>query len=132
MAVIKTRSCRLILLTPAVFENGFSPTWLRTANGLVATVEAIAVKRAQVISGWDFVKRKPKPSRRICPAGTVLFLKLSDGDIENWITNTWLRCISDDSTDAADKAQDRKDGFGLAALGAWRGEFLKIGEALNQ
>ena len=116
---IKTRiasdkSCRLILLTPAIFENGFKPTWLQTANGLTATVEAIAVSRTQVISGWDFVKRSPKPTRRMCPAGTVLFLRLSDGDIGKWNEHTWFRCMSDSE-------QDRKDGFGLAALGTWDG-----------
>lgn len=130
--ILRTKSCRLILLTPAIFENGFKPTWLTNANGLTVKVEAIAVNRTQVISGWDFIKRKPKPTRRMCPAGTVLFLKLGDGDIENWIHNTWFRCISDDSVDATNKAQDRKDGFGLAALGIWDGEFLKIEEALKR
>ena len=131
--ILGDKACRLILLTPAIFENGFKPTWLKTENGLTVTVEAIAVNRAQVISGWDFKgqifdgKRKqcPKPTRRMCPAGTVLFLKLSDGDIESWIENTWFHCISD-------LEQDRKDGFGLAALGTWDGEFLEIEEALKQ
>ncbi len=130
--ILRTNFCRLILLTPAIFENGFKPTWLETANGLKVTIEAMAVNRAQVISGWDFVKRKPKPTRRMCPAGTVLFLKLSEGDIENWIENTWFHCVSDDSVEATDRAQDRKDGFGLAALGIWDGNFLKIEEALKR
>lgn len=122
--ILESKSCRLILLTPAIFENGFKPTWLQTANGLTVSVEAIAVNRTQVISGWDFVKKSPKPTRRMCPAGTVLFLKLS-GDIENWIDKIWFRCVSDSE-------QDRKDGFGLAALGVWNGEFLKIEEALKR
>jgi CRISPR-associated protein Cmr3 len=124
-AIPNTKSCRLILLTPAIFENGFKPTWLKTANGLAVEIQAIAVNRAQVISGWDFVKKKPKPTRRMCPAGTVLFLKLSGDDIESWIENTWFHCVSD-------LEQDRKDGFGLAALGTWDGNFLKIEEALKR
>ena len=123
--IIETDSCRLILLTPAIFEDGFKPTWLKTAHETNISVEAIAVSRTQVISGWDFVKRKPKPTRRMCPAGTVLFLKFENGDIENWIDKTWFRCVSD-------KEQDRKDGFGLAALGVWNGEFLKIEEAMKR
>ena len=123
--ILRTKACRLILLTPAIFENGFKPTWLETAQGINVKVEAIAVNRAQVISGWGFVKQKPKPTRRMCPAGTVLFLKLSEGDIGKWIDNTWFHCVSDE-------LQDRKDGFGLAALGTWSGEFLKIEEALKQ
>lgn len=123
--ILTTKSCRLILLTPAIFENGFRPTWLEKANGLTLKIEAIAVNRAQVISGWDFVKRKPKPTRRMCPAGTVLFLKLNDGEIEKWIDETWFHCVSDEP-------QDRKDGFGLAALGTWDGKLLKVEEALKQ
>lgn len=119
------KACRLILLTPAIFENGFKPMWIENANGLQVTVEAIAVNRAQVISGWDFKERKPKPTRRMCPAGTVLFLKLSDGDIEKWIDRTWFHCISD-------VEQDRKDGFGLASLGTWNGKPLEIEEALKR
>jgi CRISPR-associated protein Cmr3 len=123
--IVTEKACRLFVLTPAIFEDGFKPTWLKTARGLGATIEAIAVNRTQVISGWDFVKRKPKPTRRMCPAGTVLFLKLSDGDIGKWINETWFHCMSDE-------LQDRKDGFGLAALGTWDGKFLKVEEALKQ
>lgn len=134
--ILEDTACRLILLTPAIFENGFMPTWLKTANGIAVTVEAIAVNRAQVISGWDFVKRKPKPTRRMCPAGTALFLKLDQNATEtavnNWVDAIWFHCVSDDAKEAKDKAQDRKDGFGLAALGAWDGEFLKIEEALKR
>lgn len=123
--ILADKACRLILLTPAIFENGYKPAWLKDANGLTVDVKAIAVNRAQVISGWDFVRKKPKPTRRMCPAGTVLFLKLGEGDIEKWINETWFHCISD-------APQDRKDGFGLAALGTWCGKFLKIEEALKQ
>lgn len=125
-AIRRMNSCRLILLTPAIFEDGFKPTWLRTAHSATVSVEAIAVSRAQVISGWDFVIRKPKPTRRMCPAGTVLFLKFKSGDIEKWIDEIWFRPISDDANGAADKAQNRKDGFGLAALGIWDGTSKKL------
>jgi CRISPR-associated protein Cmr3 len=121
--IVTEKACRLILLTPAILEQGFKPTWLKTARGLNVVVEAIAVNRTQVISGWDFIKRKPKPTRRMCPAGTVFFLKLSDGDIGKWINEIWFHCVSDE-------LQDRKDGFGLAALGTWNGKFWKFEEAL--
>jgi CRISPR-associated protein Cmr3 len=126
---IKTKiseHCRLVLLTPAVFEDGFLPVWLKTANGVNAEIKAVAVNRYQVISGYDFKVGKPKPTRRMCPAGTVFFLKLN-GDpeaIEKWIDATWFACISD-------AEQDRKDGFGLAALGTWDGKLLSIEEALK-
>jgi CRISPR-associated protein Cmr3 len=115
--IIEEKACRLILLTPACFEQGYLPTWLYTnaeQHGVTIDLRSIAVQRPQVVSGWDLALRKPKPSRRLVSAGTVLFLKLkgSDDTISNWIKDTWMRCISD-------HAQDRTDGFGLAVLGAW-------------
>lgn len=130
---IKThKACRLILLTPAIFKDGHLPDWSKTENNLKVTVEAIAVNRYQTISGWDFKGKIlngkwtqcPKPTRRMCAAGTVLFLKLDGKNIEEWIDATWMRNVSDDE-------QDRKDGFGLAALGVWDGKNLKVEEMAN-
>jgi CRISPR-associated protein Cmr3 len=121
-----TRRARLILLTPAIFENGPLPAW----NGqgwplggpVKATISAAAVPRPEVVSGWDLAadngpgkpKGKPKPTRRLAAAGSVYFLDLkgTEQDVERWCQDTWLACVSDD-------AQDRRDGFGLAALGVW-------------
>jgi CRISPR-associated protein Cmr3 len=123
-AIKKHRACRLVLLTPAYFEGGFEPTWLsRANNGISADLKAIAVGRAQAISGWDFLLKKPKVTRRLTPAGTVLFLKLGgEGDevkVDEWITRMWMQCVSDDP-------QDRLDGFGLAALGVWDGTYHEV------
>ena len=119
--IIETGTCRLILLTPAIFENGFYPTFGNENIG----IEAAAVNRYQVISGWDFKNHHPKPTRRMCPAGSVFFLKFRDKtQVEKWIEETWFNCISDDE-------QDRRDGFGLAVIGNWNGEYLKLEDALN-
>jgi CRISPR-associated protein Cmr3 len=125
-AIADKKHCRLLLLTPACFTEGFLPTWLQGANGIHAEVKAIAINRTQVISGWDFVMKKPKPTRRLAPAGTVLFLELNGDEaaINSWIDMTWMRCMSD-------AEQDRKDGFGLAALGVWDGTYQKVSEALQ-
>ncbi len=82
--------------------------------GIKIDIRAIAVQRPQVVSGWDLYRKKPKPSRRLAPAGTVLFLSLQGDDdaVSQWIGGTWMQCISDDE-------QDRRDGFGLAVLGTW-------------
>jgi CRISPR-associated protein Cmr3 len=106
----ETECCRLILLTPAYFENGFLPK-----SGFPdADIKAVAVDRPIVVSGWDFEKRKPKPTRRLAPAGTVYFLKLT-GNVEEWINNYWLNNVGDSQ-------QSKRDGFGLAALGNWDGK----------
>ena len=59
--------CRLILLSPASFAQGYCPTWLCTTHaqkyGVKVDVRAIAVHRPQVVSGWDLALGTPKPSR---------------------------------------------------------------------
>jgi CRISPR-associated protein Cmr3 len=113
--------CRLVLLTPACFAQGYYPTWLRMAHakecGVEVDLRAIAVRRPQIVSGWDLALGKPKPSRRLAPAGTVLFLSVrgDDAALTKWIEKTWMQCVSDEE-------QDRRDGFGLAVLGTWSGQ----------
>jgi CRISPR-associated protein Cmr3 len=116
-AIKQNKACRVVLLTPAHFTNGFQPAWLlQSQHGITPQLIAAAVGRPQVVSGWDYEIRQPKPTRRLAPAGSVYFLKLNgDGDIDQWIKAIWMNCISDE-------AQDRLDGFGLAALGTWSGE----------
>jgi CRISPR-associated protein Cmr3 len=122
--VANDETCRVVLLTPAYFTQGSRPTWLLSEkHNVKVELQAIANGRAQVISGWDFEKRMPKPTRRLAPAGSVYFLKL-DGDkahIKSWVEKMWMQCVSDDSPDG-DTAQYRRDGFGLAAIGVWDGQ----------
>lgn len=117
-AIIKTKSCRVILLTPACFKQGYRPTWLAEEQyGVQPRLRAIAIQRPQVVSGWDLERPGPKPTRRLASAGTVLFLSLkgSDEAIKHWVESMWMQCVSDNE-------QDRNDGFGLAALGTWSGQ----------
>jgi CRISPR-associated protein Cmr3 len=85
-------------------------------------LEAIAVQRPQVVSGWDLALKKPKPTRRLAPAGTVFFLSLEGTDeaIKSWISNIWMQCISDEE-------QASNDGFGLAVIGTWSGKPENMG-----
>lgn len=119
--VAETRRCRIILLTPAYFAQGFRPTWLLAERaGVQPTLRAVAVQRPQVVSGWDFEHGQAKPTRRLAPAGTVLFLQLDGAEaaIAEWIAQTWMQCVSDDS-ETGDAEQFRRDGFGLAVVGTW-------------
>jgi len=118
-AIKAQKHCRLILLTPGLFVKGYLPALdPQIVGGLKATVVAAAVNRYQTVSGWDYEKDKPKPTRRLAPAGSVYFLKLDgnpdDTAIDSFIDAVWMHNISDDP-------QDRLDGFGLAALGVWDG-----------
>ena len=112
------------MLTPAYFEEGYHPRWLLEESkntGVNLDLKAIAIQRPQIVSGWDLAKPGPKPSRRLAPAGTVLFLELkgSDAAVGDWISKTWMQCISDGQ-------EDRNDGFGLAVLGTWSGQLEAI------
>ena len=125
----KSKACRLILLTPACFRDGYIPSVSSledpgissekdsARSPLGISVIAACVKRPVTVSGWDMEKGKPKPTRRLAPAGSVYFLKFenaSDNEIEDWIKEIWFSCISDD-------IQDKTDGFGLCAVGTWSG-----------
>jgi len=116
-AIIASRHCRLILATPALFTHGYLPDKAKLSrSGVTASVRAVVNQRYQVVSGWDYQSGRPKPARRLVPAGSVYFLQLNgnDSDIGRFVDDIWLQAISDD-------AQDCRDGFGLALLGVWDG-----------
>lgn len=122
-SIKKTKSCRIVLLTPALFKQGWIPhTLLQTKHGVTPTLVAASVPRAVVLSGWDMVgtgtqkqpQPHPKPSQRYVPSGSVYFLKLegTEDGIDAWANSVWMHNGSD-SDDACN------DGFGLAVLGTW-------------
>ncbi|MBV8857226.1 MAG: type III-B CRISPR module-associated protein Cmr3 [Acidobacteria bacterium] len=122
--IAQDRHCRLLLLTPACFGQGVIPQWLtEELGGVRPELKALASGRMKVVSGWDFARGKsgePKPTRRLVPAGAVIFLKLKgEGDIGRWVEETWMSCVSDEVI-------DRADGFGLAVLGTWDGGNLRM------
>ncbi|MGB9631795.1 MAG: type III-B CRISPR module-associated Cmr3 family protein [Chloroflexaceae bacterium] len=111
--VITEQRARVILITPAVFREGYRPPLAWKRGGVTAEIKAAAVPRAQVISGWDLHLGKPRQTRRLAPAGSVYFIEWPAGvDVRAWIDATWMQNISDNE-------QDRRDGFGLAVLGVW-------------
>ena len=120
-AVVETGRARLILLTPAIFAAGALPGWNGEAwplgSSVKAIVKAAAVQRPEIVSGWDLAIQRPKCTRRLAPAGSVYFVELegSKPDRRRWCEEAWLHCVSDDP-------QDRRDGFGLAAVGVWEKE----------
>ncbi|MCK5799193.1 MAG: hypothetical protein KAI47_18500, partial [Deltaproteobacteria bacterium] len=98
---------------PAIFTQGWHPSWLlESRDGVVLHLSAAAVPRPGVVSGWDFAKRSPKPTRRLVPSGSVYFVRIEgdDASIGRWIDKLWWQPVSDNS-------QDRLNGFGLCVLG---------------
>ena len=101
---------RVHLLTPAYFPSG--STWTPPEGvELIAQISG----RPHPVSGWDLEKRGPKKMRRLVPAGSVYFVKITKKDVaEEWIRDWWFQSIC--TTD-----QEKNDGLGLAVVGCWDG-----------
>jgi CRISPR-associated protein Cmr3 len=103
---------RLLLVTPAIFANGYRPAWTTVPGTSVEVVlRAIALGRRDFVSGWDFEKMEPKPVRYLVPAGSVLFFEVTNGNAEE-LASAMFEPVSD-------REQDRKDGYGLGLWGVW-------------
>jgi len=125
--IVDSGYCRLLLVTPAYFGGKNRPQKTLPNSG----VEVIAVinNRFETVSGWDYQTRKPKPTKHLVPAGSILFLKLSD-DLDKrkqFINRVWGQTIGDD-------LQLCSDGYGLSLLGTWDGNFrsMNMEEAHDQ
>ena len=110
----------LTLLTPALFTEGWYPTWLDEklegtppgCDGLRLKLRAAAIDRWQPHSGWDLAQQSPRAGRKLVPAGAVFWFQILQDD-DNALNVLWLNHISD-------QEQDRRDGFGLALPQPWQ------------
>lgn len=121
--LLRHRAARLVFLTPAFLGEAYLP---KGRAFLGASVVAALVGRPVAVSGWNLKEGKPKPSRRAVPAGSVYFVRLpeawGEGEVRDWAERVWFQNLSDEE-------QDRRDGFGLAALGLWDGKLRRWEEA---
>jgi CRISPR-associated protein Cmr3 len=87
-------------------------------HGVRARLAAAAVPRAQVVSGWDLAARKPKPSVRVAPAGSVYWLD------ELEATPEALRRLVDEGLWSEQELdpQRRAEGFNRVWLAEWAQE----------
>ena len=87
-AIASGKSLRLCLITPAIFEQGSLPDFLKLdkENGSLATrlagvdlrlVAAVTPKPIR-IGGWSYAKRSPKAIRQAVPAGSVYYFEKQD------------------------------------------------------
>jgi CRISPR-associated protein Cmr3 len=111
---------RMVLATPALFEGGWKPSWIRDGrppgldprDDVTLTLISVCVPRWRPISGWNFEvgRMRPKAARRLAPAGSVYFFEARGAT--SALARLWLEPVSD-------LPQDRNDGFGLALWGVW-------------
>lgn len=111
---------KLLLVTPALFKNGWLPGWLdpQTGEGIVPSAGgqlkvkliAAAVGRPVTLSGFDLARRQPKPTRRAVPAGSVYYFELLSGSSEELVQQVHNHSISDEESQA---------GFGVTFVGTF-------------
>ncbi len=123
-----TRFLRLVLVTPAQFDAGWHPDWVKPTaagssfqfEGTLASLDRPVVLRAAIVnratwmSGWDLARRQPKKSVACVPAGAVYYFEsLAEPFTADDIEGLWLSSIQRPEDAAA------RDGFGLVLPGAW-------------
>jgi len=112
---------RLLLATPALFDDGWRPAWLKQGGpsgteNFQLELKAAAVDRAQPVSGWDMTQgaKGAKPARRMAPAGSVYWLEIGNtarGDAAALAEKLWLEPVCD--------CDYENDGYRLALFGIW-------------
>ena len=108
---------RMVLATPGLFRRGWRPGWLDdrlegSPPGAEVRLRLVGacLDRWKPVSGFSFEDWKPKPIRRLVPAGAVYFFEVIEGSVSP--QQLWLESVCDEE-------QDRRDGFGLALWGIW-------------
>jgi CRISPR-associated protein Cmr3 len=115
------RGVRMLLISPAYFEQGWLPDWIDpvTLQGCVPNTQvkvqlrSACVDRWKPLSGWSLErgKRGPKPTRRLVSAGSVYFFEVLAGEA-GMLADQWFESV-------CSVPQDRHDGFGTALWGTW-------------
>ncbi len=111
---------RLVVVTPGEFDGwrlpGFTARgreYRGTLPGLAGdfVLRAACVPRSVSVSGWDMARGRPKPLRRLVPAGAVYFLaRASSGGVSfEEARKLWL----------AQLGAGREDGLGCVVPGRW-------------
>lgn len=69
---LQNQPCKLLLLTPTIFEKGWMPMPpFDVVGGIIG--------KPQKIGGWDLKNNKPKPLQNAVPAGSIYYLPASTG-----------------------------------------------------
>ena len=122
--IAEEKRFRLVLSTPGLFPDGWQLPGLAWENDSIiwhgtdftARLVAVAINRAEVVSGWDLARHRPKPAQRVAPVGSVYWFDDLEGDpggLEKLIENGLWPLI--DKPDATRMAE----GFNNVLVAAW-------------
>lgn len=80
LSKIKSDYLKIYLATPAIFKNGSIPEFI--ANGQYEGIDlellTMSIGKPVFIGGFDMKARKPKPMKKLVPAGSVYYLKCNN------------------------------------------------------
>lgn len=119
----KPRGLRLMVVTPCAFEQGWLPSGFACVpphqefRGWLPGVAAELILRAALVdrpvgvSGWDIERRRPKPTTRMVPPGSVYMFVRVDGQP---FTSTEARALW-----LAAHGERTDEGFGRIIPGVW-------------
>ncbi|HOB55794.1 MAG: type III-B CRISPR module-associated protein Cmr3 [Defluviitoga tunisiensis] len=103
----KSKRFKLILNTPAIFNEGWKPDI--TKLGVQAELIGAAVGKPTSIGGWDMESNSAKPMFKAAPSGSVYYYELKNSSVDDLFNNNCLS-ISDQRTN---------EGFGAFLIGRW-------------
>lgn len=123
-ALARAGRARIVLTSPGIFPQGWRLPGMDAGDqlalpGLQARVVAAAVPRAEVVSGWDMVRRQPKDAQRVAPTGSVYWLEDLQADAAALdklaARGLWRQSGEDTARDTA----RRVEGFNRFAFAAY-------------
>lgn len=109
----QSKKFRLVFLTPAIFKKGWLPEKVNNnyeleINNLKLKLITACINKPEYISGWDIAKKRPKPLKKLVPAGSVYYFELVEGDVDELFEIFNLKNFSDENSQL---------GFGLTIIG---------------
>jgi len=120
-AIARARRARIMLTSPGIFPKGWRLPGMAEdgrfeLHGVRGRVVAAAVGRAEVVSGWDLAKWRPKAARCAAPTGSVYWIEDLDATPET------LGKLAEEGLwpEQGYDAQRRAEGFNRFDWGVWK------------
>jgi len=106
---------KIVLLTPAIFKNGWYQDFLDEnyegeVGGIKLKLVAAAVGKPEYYGGWDIQNNEPKPMYKAVPAGSVYYFELENENDRDKIFKIFnYKSIVEEKL--------KKEGYGICVIG---------------